>query len=602
MDDKSSSKQSWSQIQFPDPIELSRIMTEIAEHSHKLVQEFLSRMPETESTSDMLDIGGAFLEMTQQMMVNPAKLLEAQLELWQNHMILWRNTTLRTLGKEAEPIISLPAQEHRFRDSAWEENQLFDFIKQSYLLTARYWRSVIVNTERLDKNTAQKIDFYTKQFLDAMPTSNFIMTNPEVLRAIFDSNGTNLIDGLCNMLEDIEKRYDQLYSNKHDTNIFMVGKNLATSKGKVIFQNDLMQLIQYAPLTEKVYQIPILVIPPWINKYYILDLEEKNSFVHWAVSQGFTVFMISWVNPDKNLADKSFSDYMDLGPLSALTAIEQAIGEQQVNMVGYCLGGTLLSVTLAYMAQKGDQRVASASFLNSMVDFENAGALSVFIDEEQLRVFEHYTVDQVSLAGRAITRIFDMLRANDLIWSFVINNYGFGSDPFPFDLLYWNADSTRIPAAMHRYYLQNCYQKNRLVESGGMQMHNVPIDLRIIDVPVCLISAREDHIVPWKSNYAAVNLYQGPIEFILVGAGHVAGIVNPPTTEKHKAYGHWVNKTCPSDPEQWLISAEQRDNSWWISWSQWLIPHCGPQVSARQPGAGNLAPLEEAPGSYVLGC
>jgi len=587
-----------AEIKLPDPVELSRTMSEIAERSQRIVTDFLSRHEDDESfgMGDPLNIGGAFLEMTKQMMSQPGRLVEAQLSLWQDYMTLWQNTTRRMMGVETDPVITPSKEDRRFRDAAWEDNQLFDFIKQSYLLTARWLQSTVSSVEGLDQRTAKKVDFYTRQFVDAMAPSNFLMTNPEVIRATLESGGENLVNGLHNLLEDLERGQGKLRIRMTDLDAFEIGKNIATTPGKVVFQNDLMQLIQYAPTTEQVHKVPLLIIPPWINKYYILDLREKNSFIRWAVAQGLTVFVISWVNPSSDLAEKSFDDYMTEGPEAALDAIQRATGERQANVIGYCLGGTLLAATLAYMASTGDDRFLSATYFTTMTDFADAGELSVFIDEEQLRALEHRMSETGYLDGTAMATTFNMLRANDLIWSFVVNNYLLGKDPFPFDLLYWNSDSTRMPAAMHSFYLRSCYQENKLIEPGGLTMRGVPIDLRQIEIPSFLLSTREDHIAPWKSTYAATQLYAGPVQFTLAASGHIAGVVNPPASNK---YCHWTNDSCPPDPDEWLATATQHDGSWWPSWADWVKQYSGDLVPARQPGSTGLPPIEEAPGSYV---
>jgi polyhydroxyalkanoate synthase subunit PhaC len=380
-----------------------------------------------------------------------------------------------------------------------------------------------------------------------------------------------------------------------DMAAFKIGENVATTPGKVIYQNELIQLLQYVPTTETAKRRPLLIIPPWINKYYILDLRPRNSFIRWAVEQGHTVFVISWVNPDQRLAEKSFEDYMRDGPLAALDAMEQATGERDANVIGYCLGGTLLATTLAYMTAKRDRRVKSATFFVTMVDFKEAGELSVFIDEEQLHALEERMEKKGYLEARDMHTTFNMLRANDLIWSFVVNNYLLGKSPFPFDLLYWNADSTRMPAAMHSFYLRKMYQENLLAQPGGITLRGVPIDLRKIKTPSFLLSTREDHIAPWRSTYAATQIYSGPVKFVLSASGHIAGVVNPPGGK----YGHWQNDSNPPTSEAWLASATQHPDSWWPAWEEWVAQYSGGEVPARQPGDGKLTPIEDAPGSYV---
>ena len=415
-------------------------------------------------------IGAAFFEMTARLMSDPSRLVQAQMSLWNDYMRLWQNTTTRLLGGAAEPIVEPAPEDRRFRDRAWSDNALFDFIKQSYLLTARSIQGAVGEIEGLDERTARKVDFYTRQFVDALAPSNFVLTNPEVLRATIESRGENLLNGLKNLLDDLERGKGRLHISMTDMAAFKIGENVAATPGKVVYQNDLIQLIQYTPTTETVKRRPLLIMPPWINKFYILDLRPRNSFIRWAVGQGHTVFVISWVNPDERLAQKSFEDYMREGPLAALDAIEQATGERTANVIGYCLGGTLLAATLAYMAAKRDNRIKSATYFVTMVDFQEAGELSVFIDEEQLQALEQRMSKKGYLEARDMHTTFNMLRANDLIWSFVVNNYLLGKQPFPFDLLYWNANSTRMPAAMHSFYLRKMYQENLLVKPGGITL------------------------------------------------------------------------------------------------------------------------------------
>ena len=591
-------KQPGPEVQPADPAEMARTMAKIAERSQRLVAGFLERQQHSEGPAnlDPLNIGDAFMEMTAQMMADPAKLVQAQIGLWQDYMKLWQSTTQRMLGEEAEPVIEPEPGDRRFKHADWDESYLFDYIKQSYLLTARWMQSTVRDVEGLDDKTAQKVDFYTRQFADALAPSNFIMTNPEVLRATVESGGENLVKGLENLLDDLERGKGRLAIKMTDSEAFDLGHNIAITPGKVVYQTDLMQLIQYEPSTEKVHKRPLLIMPPWINKYYILDLREKNSFVKWAVAEGFTVFMVSWVNPDRELARKSFEDYMIEGPLAALEAIEKATGEKQANVIGYCLGGTLLSVTLAYMKAKGDARVASATFLTALTDFEEPGELGVFVDEEQLADLERQMAEKGYLEGAHMATTFNMLRANDLIWSFVVNNYLLGKDPFPFDLLYWNSDSTRLPAAMHSYYLRNMYQKNLLVKPGGLTFDGVAIDLTTIETPTFMLSAKEDHIAPWASTYAATQLFSGPVKFVLAASGHIAGVVNPPAAGK---YSYWTNPKNPKDPKAWFAGAKEHPGSWWPTWSKWAAKYGGGKVAARVPGDRKLKIIEDAPGSYV---
>ena len=586
-----------SERNAPPSDAMSESIARIAEQSQRLVNNFIAHQGSQFGMTDSTNIGNTFLELTARMMADPAKMMEAQMALWQGYMELWQATSQKMMGQTVGAVATPDRDDRRFRGDDWEENVVFDYIKQSYLLSARWLQNTVRDVEGLDDKTAKKVDFYTRQFVDAMAPSNFVMTNPKVLRETIDTKGENLVKGLKNLLDDMERGGGQLRISQTDEDAFELGRNVALTPGKVVFQTELMQLIQYEPATEKVDKLPLLIIPPWINKYYILDLQPENSLIKWCVEQGLTVFVVSWVNPDEKLAKKSFEDYMIEGPLAALDAIEQATGTREANVIGYCLGGTLLASTLAYMAAKGEKGFKSATFFTALVDFAEPGELGVFIDEEQLVSLEERMDADGYLDGGAMANTFNMLRANDLIWSFVVNNYLMGRDPFPFDLLYWNGDSTRMPANMHSFYLRKMYQENKLVEPGGIELDGVPIDLRKIETPTMILATREDHIAPWKSAYAATQLYKGPVKFCLAGSGHIAGVVNPPANNK---YGYWTNKENPADAEEWLASAEEHPGSWWPEWRKWVKKYAGGQIKARKPGDGKLKVIEEAPGSYAL--
>ena len=588
-----------SQFRMPDPALVTRTMAEVAERGQRIVSDFLRRQTVEgagAANPDPLNIGSAFLEMTTRMMTNPARVVQAQLGFWQDYLTLWQNTARRMMGEDVQAVIAEDPRDRRFKDEAWRENEVFDFIRQSYLLSARFFQNMATNVDGMDEKTAQKVDFYTRQFVDAMSPSNFLLTNPEVLRRTAETGGENLLKGLSQLLNDLERGKGKLRIRMSDEAKFRVGENIAVSPGKVVFQNDLMQLIQYAPTTELVLKSPLLIFPPWINKFYILDLRPKNSLVRWAVEQGHTVFMVSWVNPDARLADKGFDDYMQEGVYAALDAVEKATGEKGVNAIGYCLGGTLLATTLAHMAARGDDRIKSATYFVTMTDFSEAGELGVFIDEEQLRALEEKMQKRGFLEGREMATTFNMLRANDLIWSFVVNNYLLGQEPFPFDLLYWNDDSTRMPARMHSFYLRRMYQQNDLVKPGAVELLGEPIDLRKIKTPTYMISTLEDHIAPWKSTYRGTQIYGGPIRFVLAASGHIAGVVNPPEGGK---YSHWINEKLPTDPDQWFACATELAGSWWPDWQRWVTALSKERVPARTPGSQELPPIEDAPGSYV---
>ncbi|WP_431285383.1 PHA/PHB synthase family protein [Humitalea sp. 24SJ18S-53] len=582
-------------FRLPDPALVSRTMADVAERGQRIVQDFLKRQADG-GPSDSLNLGAAFFEMTKRLMANPAGLMHAQMGFWQDYMTLWQNTARRMMGQPIEAVIAEDQKDKRFKDDAWRENEVFDFIKQSYLLSARYMQGMAASAQGLDEKQAQKVDFYTRQFVDALSPTNFVMTNPEVLRRTAETGGENLLKGLSNLLSDLERGKGNLQISMVDRSKFAVGENIAVTPGAVVYQNELMQLIQYTPTTDKVLKRPLLILPPWINKYYILDLRPKNSFIRWAVEQGHTVFICSWVNPDEALGDRGFDDYMRLGPYAALDAIEAATGEKAVNAIGYCLGGTLLAATLSHMTAKRDTRIKSATFFTTMVDFEEAGELSVFIDEEQLNALEEKMAKKGFLEGSEMAGTFNMLRANDLIWSFVVNNYLLGQEPFPFDLLYWNSDSTRMPAKMHSFYLRRMYQQNDLVKPGVIELLGEKIELQKIKLPTYMLSTREDHIAPWKSTYRATQIYQGPIRFVLAASGHIAGVVNPPDAGK---YSHWVGDTLPEQPDTWLEGATELAGSWWPDWQRWISGQDKTQVPARTPGDGKLAVIEPAPGAYV---
>ena len=509
---------------------------------------------------------------------------------------LWQRTASRILfNAPIEPIILPNAQDKRFKDKAWEEAP-FDYVKQFYLLMSRFLQSSVGSIKGVDPHTQHMAEFYTRQFVNALAPTNFVATNPVVLNTTIEKRGENLVDGLRNLLDDLERGRGRLSLKMSDPDAFKFGENIASSPGKVIFQNELMQLVQYAPSTSTVHRRPLLIVPPWINKFYILDLKPKNSFIKWCVDKGHTVFVISWVNPGSELADKSFADYLLEGPLAALDAIKRATGETEVNVIGYCIGGTLVASALAYMAAKGDRRVRSATFFTTLLDFSDVGDISVFIDDVQLDLADAHMQRLGYLEGHHMGDAFNLMRENDLIWFFVVNNYLLGRSPAAFDLLYWNSDTTRMPATMQSFYLRNMYHRNLLKRAGGITLANVPIDLRRIDLPVYFLSAREDHIAPWRSAYAGTQLVSGAAHFVLGASGHIAGVINPPSANK---YGYWTCDNLPSDPESWLAGATYHPGSWWTDWADWITAHAGGEVQAREPGAGKLKAIEDAPGSYV---
>ncbi len=583
-----------------DPVRLGEAVGNIAARSHDLMQEFLERQQRSFGSVqwDPLGVGNAFLQLTTALVSRPEKLVELHWQTWNAYMKLWLDTAGRMLGHEQEaetgPASGRP--DRRFKHEAWDKNPFFEFIKQSYEVAADTILDTVAGTEGLDSKTAHKVQFYTRQFVNALSPTNFIATNPEVLQTTLESHGENLLNGLRNFVKDFDPESGQLRIRMTDAGAFELGHNVAVSRGKVIYQNELIQLLQYEPSTQQVFRRPLLVMPPWINKYYILDLQPKNSLVKWLVDQGHTVFVISWVNPDESLANMDFADYVFKGPLAALDAVAKATGEKEANIIGYCIGGTLLGATLAWMQARKDTRFVSATFLTTLLDFSEPGDLGVFVDEHQLENLERDMNERGYHEGAEMATTFNMLRSNDLIWSFYVNNYLLGKDPLPFDLLYWNSDSTRMPAKMHSTYLRTMYLQNRFKEPGGMVVGDVPIDLSAITTPSYFLSTEEDHIAPWRGTYLGAGLLGGPVRFVLGKSGHIAGVVNPPAAGK---YGYYTDGAVDVPADQWLQRAQAHEGSWWPDWQAWVETHAGDKVPARRPGDGELQPLEDTPGSYV---
>ncbi len=580
----------------PDAAALGDAVEHAVDQARVLLERYAESLTAAPSVFDPMGVFASFQMLGLKLMSDPLPLWQAQIDATRKGLAAWQHAIERSFGLEREtPAAS--AADKRFRDPEWQANPLFEFIRATYRIYADTLMRLALDVDGLDDKTAKKIEFYTRQFVDAMAPTNFAVTNPEVLRATVESGGANLLEGLRNFLGDIDPVTGQLRTRMVDKSGFRLGENVASSPGAVVFQNELMQLIQYAPSTPRARRRPLLIVPPWINKFYVLDLQPKNSFIRWAVGRGHTVFVISWVNPDASLRDKDFENYMLEGPLAALDAIEQATGEREFNVIGYCIGGTLLGATLAWLRARRDTRVHSATFFTTMLDFTEPGDLGVFVDEQQLENIEQMMARSGYLDGKEMASTFNLLRANDLIWSFVINNYLLGKSPASFDLLYWNADSTRMPACMHSTYLRKMYLQNLLSKPGGLTLAGTSIDLDAIDIPSCFVSAIEDHIAPWKSTYRGAQLLGGEVNFILGRAGHVAGIINPPGP---RAYGHFTGpepRTLAA--EDWLATATPQTDSWWNTWDDWVARYAGGEVAAREPGAGGLPALEPAPGSYV---
>jgi polyhydroxyalkanoate synthase len=579
--------------------EVARNVARMVEEGGKALAAYLKPREEGQAGdqyAEIADVVKTLGQVADYWLRDPQRALELQSSLGKAYLDLWANAVKRMAGEKVEPVAHPDPKDMRFADPEWSTNQFFDFLKQAYLLTVQWATRLVRDAEGLDPHTLQKADFYVRQIANAIAPSNFVLTNPELLRETLASKAENLVRGMQMLAEDIQAGRGNLKIRQSDAKMFEVGRNLALTPGKVIFENELMQLIQYAPSTKAVLKRPILIVPPWINKFYILDLTPEKSFIKWCVDQGLTVFVISWVNPDSNLAQKSFEDYMREGPLGALDVIEKATGERQVNAIGYCVGGTLLAATLAYMATVQDERIASATFFAAQVDFTHAGDLKVFVDEEQISAREREMSARGYLEGKRMMTAFNLLRSNDLIWPYVINNYLRGKEPPPFDLLYWNSDATRLPAANHSFYLRNCYLENRL-SKGDMVIGGKELKLRNIKVPIYNLATREDHIAPAKSVLLGSRFFGGPARFVLAGSGHIAGVVNPPNRMK---YQYWTGpKPTSANLERWLAKAKEHAGSWWPDWLEWIKAQDATEVLPRQPGGGNLPPLEDAPGSYV---
>ena len=543
----------------------------------------------------MADMVRTFSKLSEYWLADPQRALEAQTRLFSGYMDVWANAIGKVGGTgQAEGDIKPEKGDKRFQDPEWGRNAFFDFLKQAYLVTSRWAADLVEHADGLDEHTRHKAGFYVKQVANAISPSNFILTNPEIFRETVASNGENLVRGMRMLAEDIAAGHGELKLRQADNSRFEIGRNIAVSPGKVVGRSDVAEIIQYQPTTDKVLKRPLLICPPWINKFYILDLNPEKSFIRWAVEQGHTVFVISWVNPDERHGAKTWEAYTREGIQYGLDVIEKATGEREVNAIGYCVGGTLLAAALALLAQEGDERVKSVTFFTTQVDFTYAGDLKVFVDEDQIAALEQAMGDKGYLEGTRMAMAFNMLRSGDLIWPYVVNNYMRGKDPLPFDLLYWNSDSTRMSAANHSFYLRNCYLENNL-SAGRMEMAGRTISLSDITVPVCNIATRDDHIAPAKSVFLGCRCFGGPAEYIMAGSGHIAGIVNPPALKK---YQYWTGGKPVGAFEDWVARAVEHPGSWWPYWQAWIEDKDAARVPARMPGE-TLKPLGDAPGTYV---
>ncbi|MDQ2634686.1 MAG: class I poly(R)-hydroxyalkanoic acid synthase [Pseudomonadota bacterium] len=543
----------------------------------------------------MTDMVKTFSKVTEYWLSDPSRALEAQTRLFAGYLTVWGNSISRArTGDEPAEAINPDRGDKRFQDPEWGRNAFFDFLKQVYLVTSRWASDLVEKADGLDEHTRHKASFYVKQVANAVSPTNFILTNPELFRETVASNGENLVRGMKMLAEDIAAGKGDLKLRQSDDSRFEIGRNIAMSPGKVVGRSDIAEIIQYEPTTATVLKRPLLICPPWINKFYILDLNPEKSFIRWAVDQGHTVFVVSWVNPDERHGAKNWEAYIREGLEYGLDTIEKATGEREVNAVGYCVGGTLLAAALALMAQEGDDRIRSATLFATQVDFTHAGDLKVFVDEDQVAAVERSMSGKGYLDGTRMAAAFNMLRSGDLIWPYVVNNYLRGKDPLPFDLLYWNADSTRMAAANHSYYLRNCYLDNTLAQ-GRMELAGRTLSLSDIKIPVYNLATRDDHIAPARSVFLGSKYFGGKVEYVLTGSGHIAGVVNPPESKK---YQYWTGGKPTGSLDEWIAKATETSGSWWPHWQKWILGHDDRRVKARKPGKG-VKVLGDAPGTYV---
>ncbi|MDB5572699.1 MAG: class poly(R)-hydroxyalkanoic acid synthase, partial [Hyphomicrobiales bacterium] len=574
-------------------------MAKVFEEGGKALAAYLRPMengkPKPDMSEDVEDAVKTLGHVAEYWLSDPKRAIDAQTRLTTSLVTLWGNTFRRFSGEQVEPVALPDPSDKRFSDPEWKANPVFDFLRQAYTITTRWANGLVADADSVDPETREKANFYLRQIAGAVSPSNFIGTNPELLRATLAENAENLVRGMKMLAEDIDAGKGALKIRQSDATKFELGRDMATTPGKVIFRNDLMELIQYSPATQEVYRRPLLIVPPWINKFYVLDLNPEKSFVRFCVESGLTVFVVSWVNPDERHADKSFEDYIREGIFGALDAIEAATGERKVTAIGYCVGGTLLAIALALMAATGDDRIDSTTFFTTQVDFTDAGDLKLFVDSARIGALEQKMRETGYLEGAKMASAFNMLRPNELIWGYFVNNYLKGKEPMPFDLLTWNSDSTRMPAANHSFYLRNCYLDNTLTR-GEMTMAGHRLNLGDVKIPIYDLAAREDHIAPARSVFTGAKFFGGPVRYVLAGSGHIAGVVNPVSKPK---YQYWLGPQPAGDFDEWLAKAQERQGSWWRDWIEWIVAQAPEKVPAREPGGGKLAPLCDAPGEYV---
>ncbi|HRK43778.1 MAG TPA: class I poly(R)-hydroxyalkanoic acid synthase [Gemmobacter sp.] len=546
------------------------------------------------TSNEVADVVKTFTAVAERWLTNPQKAIEIQKKASDDVMALWTEAFKMMQGEKPHPVVDMPARDARFTDPDWENNPYFNVLKQAYFVGSNWINAFVNDVDGLDDQTRRKAQFYARQLQAMMSPSNHVLTNPELLRTTIEEKGANLVRGMRMMAEDIERGRGQLRIRQSDDSNFEVGRNIANTPGKVVFRNELIELIQYTPTTKEVFKIPFLIVPPWINKFYVLDLNPEKSFIRWAVEQGLTVFTLSWINPDERHKECGFAEYMKLGPIAAMEEIEKITGEASVHTAGYCVGGTMLAVTLAYLWAKGQgKRVKSATLFTTQVDFTYAGDLLAFVDEEKVGEVEQAMKPKGYLAGAKMANAFNMLRPVDLIWNYYVSNYLKGKAPAAFDLLYWNSDSTRMPEANHSFYLRNCYLENNL-SKGKMVVDGVKLSLKKVKTPIYNLAAREDHIAPAKSVFVGCQYFGGPVRYVLAGSGHIAGVVNPATKPK---YQYWLGGEAVGDYDAWVASAKEYPGTWWIDWIDWVTKG-DKKVPAREPGSGRKT-LGDAPGEYV---
>lgn len=574
----------------------ARSLVDVAYHGSRVAARTLLRRT-APAPVRVRSLAKPYLRFGGRLLTQPIVIADAQYRAMQNLRDLSLGSLRRMFTKEPLRIIEPEAGDQRFRHESWATNPVFNVIEQNYLIWRRWLLDTVDEVSDLSEADRRHVRFFTEQMVDALAPSNFLLTNPTVIRETINDRGANLLVGLSHLLRDLDQGRGYPLFRMTDPDAFRIGESIADTPGEVIYQNDLMQLIQYRPTTAKVFSRPLLVVPAWINKFYVMDLGEKKSMVRYWLCQGHTVFMISWVNPREEHAYKGFEDYMLEGPVAALDAIERATGQREVNAAGYCIGGTLLAATLGWLAARDDDRIKSASFFASLLEFSEVGDLKVFINEDIIRDLDAAMKKQGYLDGRSMAIAFNMLRPNSLMWPFFINNYLLGREPMPFDLLHWNCDSTAMPAAMHSFYLREMYLNNRLCEPGGITLAATPIDLGKVKIPIYYVAAMDDHIAPWTSCYRGTRFLGGKVRFVLAGSGHIAGIVNPPEKQK---YGYRVSENTGLPPDFWVKENDHRPGSWWPDWAEWIRSLSGNEVDARIPGEGELPVIEAAPGSYVV--